>query len=210
MPSPLLTIEVPEDALRHSLVDDAQGLAIGIIMCSFGAVMLAHMGLLTGQTAGLALLIAYVFDWSFGAVFFVINIPFYVFAWYRLGPAFTVKSALAVGSLAVLTELIPGWLSLGEINPVFGAVFVGVILSIGLLAVFRHGGSLGGFGVVALYVQDKTGFRAGWVQLGFDAALFLVAFLIFPFSVVAYSLLGAVVLNLSIAVNHRRDRYIAR
>ena len=210
MPSPLLTIEVREDALHHTVMDDAQGLGIGILMCSFGTVMLAHMGFLTGQTAGLALLIAYVTDWSFGAVFFLINIPFYVFAWLRIGPAFTLKSLGAVAVLSVLTELIPGWMDLGDINPIFAAVFVGVILSIGLLAVFRHGGSLGGFGVVALYIQDKTGFRAGWVQLIFDGLLFLIAFLIFPFSVVAYSLLGAVVLNLSIAVNHRRDRYIAR
>jgi hypothetical protein len=36
-----------------------------------------------------------------------------------------------------------------------------------------------------------------------------VAFFIFPVQIVLWSLLGGVVLNLTIAVNHRRDRYIA-
>ena len=66
-----------------------------------------------------------------------------------------------------------------------------------------------GLGVVALLVQDTTGFKAGWVQLIADAVIFGAAFWLFPAPVVLYSLLGAVVLNLVITFNHRRDRYIA-
>ena len=73
----------------------------------------------------------------------------------------------------------------------------------------RHNGALGGLGVVALMVQDSTGFRAGYVQLIVDAVIFGIAALLFPLSVVLYSLLGALVLNLVIAINHRRNRYVA-
>ena len=69
--------------------------------------------------------------------------------------------------------------------------------------------SLGGLGVLALVIQDNTGFKAGYTQLLVDAAIFTVAIFIFPASVVAYSVLGAVVLNGVIAFNHRRDRYVA-
>ena len=79
----------------------------------------------------------------------------------------------------------------------------------GLLALFRHGGSLGGIGVAALFAQERFGVQAGYVQLGFDALLFAVAFAIFPFWIVVWSLLGAVIVNLVIAINHRRDRYVA-
>jgi hypothetical protein len=79
----------------------------------------------------------------------------------------------------------------------------------GLLALFRHGASLGGIGIVALYLQDKTGFRAGWTQLIFDVCLFAAALTVRDAKTVAISALGAVVINLVIAVNHRRDRYIA-
>jgi uncharacterized membrane-anchored protein YitT (DUF2179 family) len=74
---------------------------------------------------------------------------------------------------------------------------------------FRHNGSLGGLGVLALLVQDSTGFRAGYVQLIADGVIFAVALFLFPLATVGWSLLGALVLNMVIAINHRRDRYIA-
>ncbi|MEZ5611888.1 MAG: YitT family protein, partial [Rhodocyclaceae bacterium] len=72
----------------------------------------------------------------------------------------------------------------------------------------RHGASLGGIGILGLMIQDRWGFRAGWVQLGFDAALFAIALCLRDVPTVALSFLGAVVVNLVIAINHRRDRYI--
>lgn len=209
MASPLQTIEVDPDAVRHTPLEDAQGLSVGLILCGVGITILAHLGFVTGQTAGLALLIAYAFDWSFGVVFFTINLPFYALAWRRLGAEFTLKSAACITALSVLAEVIPRWMPLGDVEPLFGVVAFGALTGVGLLAVFRHKGSLGGIGVVALLVQDATGYRAGWVQLAFDAGLFAVALALFPLSVVAYSLAGAAILNGVIAFNHRRDRYIA-
>ena len=99
--------------------------------------------------------------------------------------------------------------SFENLNPLFGAVIFGFATGAGLLAIFRHGGSLGGIGIIGLYIQDATGFKAGYVQLIFDACLFVAAFFILPLPLVIYSLVGAVVVNLVIAINHRKDRYIA-
>ena len=84
----------------------------------------------------------------------------------------------------------------------------GLLAGIGILILIRHGASLGGIGIVGLYIQDATGFRAGWVQLIFDAIIFAIAlFMLDPWAV-AWSFLGALVANLTIAINHRRDRYV--
>ncbi|MDP5360223.1 MAG: YitT family protein, partial [Paracoccaceae bacterium] len=138
------------------------------------------------------------------------NLPFYVLAYRRLGPMFTVKSLISVTLLSLVTTLLPyGW-QMGEITPWLGALLAGCTIGIGLMAMFRHNGSLGGFGVLALVIQDSTGFRAGYVQLIIDAVLFGIAFFILPTSLVLWSLLGAVTVNAIIAVNHRPDRYVAR
>ena len=105
--------------------------------------------------------------------------------------------------------LMPRWLSFDRLDPLFGAVLFGLVSGTALLALFRHGASLGGVGIVALMIQDRTGFRAGWTQLLFDIALFAGALLLLDWTTVAISALGSVVLNLVIAINHRRDRYIA-
>lgn len=197
------------DPARHSLTEDAQGIAFGTTMAAFGITILTHLGLITGQTAGLAVLVSYATGLSFGVVFFLVNIPFYWFGYRRLGLAFTVKTAVSVALLSLLSMLMPHWISFAALSPAFGAILFGLVSGSALLAIFRHGASLGGIGIVALYLQDRTGFRAGKTQLLFDAALFAIAATFLPWQTVGWSFLGAVVVNLVITLNHRRDRYIA-
>ncbi len=194
---------------KHSAIADAQGLFFGSAMAAFGVLILTHLGLVTGQTAGLAVLISYMTGWGFGPVFFVINLPFYWLGLRRMGWQFTLKTFAAVGLLSLFTIYMPQYLRLDYLHPVPGAVLFGMVTGAGLLALFRHGASLGGVGIVALYLQDKTGFRAGWTQLLFDAGVFALAFTVIAPGLVLYSMLGALVVNLVIAINHRRDWYVA-
>ncbi|WP_417269744.1 YitT family protein [Celeribacter sp.] len=206
MPSP---IPLPIDPPKHSALEDLQGFSISLVTTAIGLSFITQLGFITGQTAGLALVISYLTDWSFSWVFWIINIPFYALAWTQMGKEFTLKSIACVTALSLLMEVVPNWMQFSHLNPLFGIVAFGVLTGYGLLGTFRHKGSLGGLGVVALYAQDRFGIRAGLVQLGFDAILFGVAFFLFAPERVLYSLLGALILNGVIAFNHRRDRYIA-
>lgn len=197
-------------APQHSAADDAQGIALGALFCALGAELLQHLGLITGQTAGLGLVITYATNLPFWAVFFVVNLPFYWLAWARMGPAFTAKSVIAVSLFSLISALLPEGFAYGAIHPGLGAFIAGAIVGSGLLMIIRHGGSLGGLGVLSVYLQDKTGFKAGHTQMIFDAALFAAAALILPLPLVLWSLLGAVTVNVIITRNHRRDWYIAR
>ena len=71
----------------HTPLDDAQGLAAGAILAAFGIAVLTHLGLVTGQTAGLAVLVSYATGLPFGPVFFAVNLPFYWLGWRRIGGA---------------------------------------------------------------------------------------------------------------------------
>jgi uncharacterized membrane-anchored protein YitT (DUF2179 family) len=81
---------------------------------------------------------------------------------------------------------------------------------VGVLAIFRHYSSLGGFSVVGLLVQEKFHIRGGYIQFGLDFVLFLIALTSYSVHVVLISLAGDVMLNLTIALNHRSDRYVAK
>ena len=197
------------DPHHHSLIEDAQGIAYGATMAAFGIVILTHLGLITGQTAGLAVLISYATGYGFGPVFFAVNLPFYVLGYLRMGWRFTLKTFVAVALLSGLSLWLPGQVSFATLNPWVGAVLFGFLSGSALLALFRHGASLGGVGIVALMLQDRLGWRAGWLQLGFDAVLFALAFAVIEARLVLISFVGALVVNLVIAINHRRDRYVA-
>ncbi|KPQ08508.1 MAG: putative BCR, YitT family [Rhodobacteraceae bacterium HLUCCA12] len=198
----------PDTPVRHTAFEDAQGLVFGTLMCAFGLAILTSAGLVTGQTAGLAVLIAYATGWNFAAVFFVVNLPFYALAFARMGLRFTIKTFVAVALLSGFAALLPRFVGFSLLHPAVAAVLFGAVTGAGLLAIFRHGASLGGVGIVALLAQERLGLQAGWVQLGFDAVLFALALLMLDPILVAWSLLGAAVVNAILGINHRRDRYI--
>jgi uncharacterized membrane-anchored protein YitT (DUF2179 family) len=78
-----------------------------------------------------------------------------------------------------------------------------------MLMLFRHRASLGGFNVLVLYLQERFGWRAGQVQMVFDCAIVLAAFAVVDWQQIIWSVVGAVVLNMTLAINHRPGRYMA-
>lgn len=195
---------------RHTPFEDAQGILVGATLVALAVHVLSSANLMTGQIAGLALLGSYMSDWSFGAIFFVLNLPFYIVAVRQLGWVFTLKTFAAVALMSLISDTLPLILNVEMVHPALGAVLGGILAGVGLISLFRHGATLGGVGVVALWLQDARGIKAGNTQLAFDLVVFALAFWVLPIEVVIWSLLGAVILNMIITINHRRDRYVAR
>jgi uncharacterized membrane-anchored protein YitT (DUF2179 family) len=197
------------DPTRHTPLDDAQGIGFGVVMAALGMHILTHMGFVTGQTTGIAVLIAHATGLPFPAVYFAVTLPFLGLAWRRLGTRFALKTLATTAALSLLVAILPRWIELGEIEPAVAAVLFGLLFGIAALAAIRHGGSFGGLSVLWIEVQDRTGFKAGHAQLLSDALIFALAALILPFHTLAYSFLGAAVFSLFLSANHRRDRYVA-
>ena len=202
-----MTSEVPA-ASRHTAFEDLQAILTGALFIALGVAMFARAGLLTGGTAGLAFLVHYATGWRFGVVFFVINLPFYFLALRAMGWTFTVKTFCAVAALSLFSELMPLVLRFDFLQPVYAGVMGGFLIGAGLLMLFRHKASLGGLNIVVLYLQERHGWRAGKVQMAIDCLIVLAAFAIVEPWLIAVSVLGAVALNLVVAVNHRPGRYL--
>ena len=195
-------------ASQHSAFEDAQAILTGALFIALGVAMFARAGLLTGGTAGLAFLIHYATGWRFGVVFFVINLPFYFLALRAMGRAFTVKTFCAIAALSLFTELMPLVLRFDFLQPVYAGVMGGFLIGAGLLMLFRHKASLGGINILVLYLQERHGWRAGKLQMAIDCAIVLAAFALVEPWLIAISVLGALALNLVVAVNHRPGRYL--
>ena len=194
---------------RHTLFEDAQALVTAALFVALGVAMFAHAGLLTGGTAGVAFLIHYATGWRFGIVFFLINLPFAWFALRAMGWRFTVKTFVAVALLSAFTEmLMPFVVRFDALQPLYAAVMGGCLIGAGLLMLFRHHASLGGLNVLVLWLQERRGWRAGKVQMAFDCLIVVAAFAIVEPALVLLSVVGAVALNLVVAVNHKPGRYL--
>jgi uncharacterized membrane-anchored protein YitT (DUF2179 family) len=200
---------VPAAPGRHRPHEDIQALFTGTLFVALGVLMFRHTGLLTGGTAGLAFLLHYATGWNFSLVFFTINLPFYALAWQRMGWVFTLKTFAAVALLAALVQWLPQGIAFGVLSTGLAAVVGGLLMGAGMLMLFRHRASLGGFNVLVLYLQERFGWRAGHVQMAFDCTIVLAALAVVDWTQILWSVLGAVVLNMTLAINHRPGRYMA-
>jgi uncharacterized membrane-anchored protein YitT (DUF2179 family) len=200
--------QVEPEPVRHRFYEDVLALLIGTVLVSIGLTLYAEATLATSGVAGLALLLQYAAGVPFALGFFLLNLPFFVLAVRRLGWPFALRTVAAIALVALLSRLTPHWLAIASLDPLYAALAGGCLVGMGLLALFRHRAGLGGFNILAVFLQDAYGLRAGYSQLALDSAVLLVALFTLPPAKVAMSLGGAVVLNLILAFNHRPGRYL--
>lgn len=193
----------------HRLVEDVVALLIGSLALSFGLMLLKDVGGVSGGIAGIAFLVNYSTGWPFGLVFFLINLPFYALAIIRMGWPFTIKTFTVVALISVLTSFHAANITIEHITPFYACALGGMFMGLAFLALFRHGASAGGLGIFVFYLQDRFGLSAGVVQLCFDALIVLAALFVADVPTVLASVLGVVVLNVILAMNHRPGRYRA-
>nr|WP_240721540.1 YitT family protein [Pseudarthrobacter sp. NamE5] len=192
------------------MLEDVLGILTGTFAASLGLYLLKSSEAVTGGTAGLALLLSYTLPLPFGVIFFGVNLPFFGLAVWKKGWNFALRTGAAISLVSVMASLHPWALGALDIHPVYGVLGGNLLAGVGLLILFRHKSSLGGFNILALLLQEKLGWRAGYVQMVLDVAIVLSALALVPPLMVLLSAAGAILLNLILALNHRPGRYLGK
>ncbi|MFM2590706.1 YitT family protein [Vibrio sp. TBV020] len=192
---------------KHSRKEDWIAILTGTFLVAQGVFFLQSASLLTGGTTGLALLASQFVPISFGMLYFAANCPFYLLAWKRFGSRFAFNSAISGALVSIFADHLYLVISLDTINEVYCAVAGGLLMGLGMLILFRHRSSLGGFNVLCLFIQDKFGISVGKSQLAIDFCILVASFFFVSPEVIGLSILGAIALNLVLAMNHKPTRY---
>lgn len=200
----------PPAMIKHGRVEDVVGMFTGAMVLSLGLFLLRSAGVVSGGTAGVALLLDKVFDLPFGVLFLAVNLPFFLLGIRGKGWAFVVRSGVSILLVAVLTDLHDEPWALGQVepHPAYAVVLGSALCGVGLLILFRHNSSLGGFGIVALFAQERFGLRAGYVMMVLDTIVVLCSAFVTPWSTVGWSAVGVVIVSIILAQNHRPGRYL--
>jgi len=201
--------EAPASPLEpHSLFEDVLAILTAAAFVSLGSGLIGHARLLPGGTFGIALILARLTPLSFGQLYLLINLPFFWLGVRQMGWRFTLKTFAAIGLVSFGADRLKDVLRFGEVAPAYAAIMGGLLIGIGLLILFRHGASLGGLNILAIWLQERRGVRAGTFQMAVDSAIVVASFFVVTPWVLALSVLGAVALNVVLAVNHRPGRYL--
>ena len=195
---------------KHTPLEDAFALVSAAALISLGVFFLQQASLLSGGTAGLALVLSEVGPWSFGRIFFLINLPFYFIAWRHIGPRFTLNTLVAVSVISACTDHLGLVVDIRHIGVVYAAVIAGLLTGCGMLILFRHNASLGGVGILAVYLQKRLGFPAGYTLLAADLSILGSGFLILPWWPVVLSAVSAALVSCVLVFNHKPYRYQLR
>ncbi|AWI59743.1 YitT family protein [Sinorhizobium fredii] len=192
---------------RHRLYEDALAIVTGTLIMALGVVIYGKAMLITGSTAGLALLLQYATGAAFWLAFSLVNLPFYILAVKRLGWLFALRTFMAVSLVALFSRLTAEWVDFARLDPLYAAIIGGALMGMGLLILFRHRTGLGGINILAIYLQERWAIRAGYFQLGVDLAILAAAAFVLPPANLFLSVIGAVVVNMTLAINHKPGRY---
>ncbi|MEI7376590.1 YitT family protein [Dickeya chrysanthemi] len=194
-------------ALAHTLKDDVYGLILGVMFIAIGLNLLKLSGMITGGIAGIALLLSYVVPLSIGVLFILTNIPFMIFCYFSMGRAFTLKTLIVNIALSLATQAVPGLLTINYIHPLFSALVGGTFLGMGILSLARHNASVGGTGVLTLWLYKRFNINAGKSQMLLDVLVFAISMLTMPISLLLWSALSALAMNAMLMNWHKPGRY---
>ncbi|MEH6471237.1 MAG: YitT family protein [Halopseudomonas sp.] len=201
------TTSVAAAPVSHSHFEDLFALISGTTFVALGVFLFTQQGLLTGGTAGLALLLTHATSLSFGQIFFSINLPFYWLAWKQMGWRFCLNTFVSVFTVSVMVDYAGMVIEVSRIDTLTAAIIGGFLMGMGMLILFRHRSSLGGLGILALFLQSKYGIRAGKFQMAVDCLILMCSFFIVSWEILLFSVVGAAALNMVITLNHKPGRY---
>ncbi|RAU18321.1 YitT family protein [Nitrincola tibetensis] len=174
----------------------------GCLLVALGVHLLNASGLLISGTAGMGMILTRLTELSFGQLFFLINLPFYVLAVRTLGWAFTLRTFCSISLLSVMSELMHRYIHI-EIDPLMAAVLGGMLVGFGLIILFRHNASLGGLNILAVYLERRFSIHAGKTTLVGDCCVLICALVFFELVQVGYSLIAFLLLSSVVGRYHR-------
>ena len=199
---------------KHPFFEDLFALISASGLISLGIFFLEEAHLLSGGTAGLALVVTHFSDYSFGQIFFFLNLPFYFLAWFYIGSRFTINTLISVTIISLCVDHLDQVVVIRFLEPpytaAYAAVIAGLLTGVGMLILFRHNSSLGGVGILAVFLHKKLSLPTGAVLLLGDILVLGASFFALDPYHVLLSVLSAGFVSLVLMINHKPYRYQLR
>lgn len=164
-------------------------ITVGAVCMGIGLeLFLVNNQILDGGVVGISIIISQLTPLPLGILTFVLNIPFFIIGYKKIGKSFAISTLYAIAVMSAMTLL------LHKVDPVtddllLATVFGGITLGLGVGLVIRNGGALDGTEIVSIIVNGKTPFSTGQIIMAINIVIFLIAGLVFNWDRAMYSLI---------------------
>ena len=164
-------------------------ITVGAVVAAFALEeFLVPFTILDGGVVGISMIISQLSGIPLGVLTIVLNIPFMIVGFKRLGIRFLIK---AIYAMAVFSSFLGVFEDMKEVTnqEILVVVFGGVLLGVGVGLILRYGGCLDGTEIVAMLLSHHMEFSVGQIVLFFNIIIYAVAGFLFGPDRALYSLL---------------------
>ncbi|AUB53732.1 MULTISPECIES: YitT family protein [Enterococcus] len=128
------------------------------------------------------------FEIPVSTTLYLLNIPLFFLAWFKLGKKFTIFTFITVTLTSLSIHLLPQ--TILSTDPIICAIFGGAVNGVGIGLALKNGLSSGGLDIVSITIRKKTGRSIGSISIYFNALIVFVAGLLFGWQYMFYSALS--------------------
>ena len=163
-------------------------LTIGAIITAFALEsFLVPNNIIDGGVIGISMIVSHITKLKLGLLILIINSPFIIMAFKKMGAKFVVQTVYANIILAVFLNLFHHYKVTGDL--LLSTVFGGIILGFGVGVILKHEGSLDGTEMLSLVVARRFGCSVGEFIMGINVFIYLAAGKVFSWESAMYSIM---------------------
>lgn len=163
-------------------------LTLGPIIAAFAIEsFLVPNNIIDGGVVGISIITNYLSKINLGTLIFILNIPFFLLAFNKIGKKFVLRTFYAIVVLSLSVNIFHSHQVTSDL--LLTTVFGGILLGTGVGLVLKNNGSLDGTEILALVLSKKFGFTVGEIVMAFNVFIYGAAGFVFGFEKAMYSIL---------------------
>ena len=144
------------------------------------AVFTSKNNIAPGGLTGVSTMLNYLFSLPIGAMIFLMNIPLFLWAFFKNGRSFVIKTMTGTALVSVFIDIFQAVLPFYGGNIMLAAIFGGALSGLGLGLIFARGGSTGGTDIIAVSLNKRfPHISTGRLMLISDAVVLTAAAIVY-------------------------------
>lgn len=163
-------------------------ITMGVFVTAFALeTFLIPNSVIDGGIIGVSMIISHITKWNLGLIIILLNLPFVLLAYSKMGIKFVLQTLYACVVLAFALNVFSGYSATHE--SFLATVIGGIILGVGVGLILKSEASLDGTEMLSLIVSKKFGCSVGEFIMGINLFIYLAAGLVFSWESSMYSIL---------------------
>ena len=178
-----------KNRVKLKIIIDIMLIIAGAFIAAFAVEeFLVPNTILDGGVVGVSIMVNALTRIPLGVLTYIINLPFLIFGYFKLGKSFILRSAIGMLAFSIFVGIFEKWIEVTQVD-LLAVVFGGVLLGVGVGIVIRSGGCLDGTETVAMILNKKFKWPVGQTVLIINVVIYTIAGLLFGWDRAMFSLL---------------------